>query len=112
MDMAYNNQANVFDTHLCVNSSRIAPVVVEKLTPTKAPTSSVLQDTPEKTCNASFDLAAHVSAPSFPCAASDIVAQVGGPTQIMYDSSVADAVEKMLQEGNRKDSETLIAWIQ
>jgi len=67
---------------------------------------------PEKSNISSFDLAEHISAPSFPCAASDIVAQVGDAMQIMYDPVVEHMVKETLENGSYLDSEAIIAWIQ
>jgi pumilio RNA-binding family len=62
--------------------------------------------TPQK---ASFDFAEHVKAPSFPCAAADLVAQLGHPSQILQDSVVADQVVEALQD--ESCCAALISWL-
>lgn len=89
----------------------MAPLAVEEVTPYKVPRKLGLEGTPEKSSIASFDLADHVSAPSFPCAASDVVAQLGDPRQIMYDPMVVCTLEKTLEDGSSKDCEAIIAWM-
>jgi hypothetical protein len=70
----------------------------------------MVEGTPEKApC---FELANHISAPSFPCAASDVTARIGDPTRIIYDFEEAATVERMLEEGTIQDVATIIAWMQ
>lgn len=56
-----------------------------------------------------FDFAEHVSAPSFPCAAFDVVASLGHPLQIVKDSVVADQVMAAIQDDSC--CKTVISWL-
>lgn len=96
----------------CADASCLEPERMQEITPMKTP-NVIFQGTPEKMCKAQmFDLAEHVSAPSFPCAASDVVAQLGDPKRIIYDASAAGEVAQMLEEGTCRDTEAIIWWLQ
>lgn len=59
---------------------------------------------------ASIHFAQHMSAPSIPCAASEVAAQLGHPMQITKDSDLVDQVLAALQDAGR--CEAVISWLQ